>query len=247
MNLEQFFKENPKVAIGFSGGVDSSYLLYAGLKYGADMMAYYVESDFQPKFEISDAQNLAEQVGASLKIIKLNVLSNETISSNPPNRCYHCKLKIFGTIKEQAKIDGFPTLIDGTNFSDDASDRPGMKALEELQVRSPLRECQITKDEIRRLAREAKLITCDKPSYACLATRIPTGNLITPEILKRVENAENSLFELGFSDFRVRVFHDAARLQFPKNEFESVMKKREQILKVVKSEFDVVLLDLEGR
>ncbi|MCL2254284.1 MAG: TIGR00268 family protein, partial [Lachnospiraceae bacterium] len=137
--------------------------------------------------------------------------------------------------------------IDGTNASDDASDRPGMKALAELKVRSPLRECGITKDEVRRFSKEAGLFTFDKPAYACLATRIPTGRPITGELLEKVELAENALFKLGFSDFRVRVFAEAARLQFPERYISEVLKKRTEIIKAIKPVFPLVLLDLEGR
>ena len=182
MDLQQFFKENPRVAIAFSGGVDSSYLLYAALRYGARVRAYYVNSAFQPRFELEDARRLAGDLHADLR----DVLSSPTVTANPPDRCYHCKRVIFRTIAAAAVEDGFPVLLDGTNASDDAGDRPGMRALRELSVRSPLRECGLTKDEIRRLSREAGLFTWDKPAYACLATRIPTGQPITPRRRKRI-------------------------------------------------------------
>ena len=179
MDLQQFFKENPRVAIAFSGGVDSSYLLYAALRYGARVRAYYVNSAFQPRFELEDARRLAGDLHADLRELQVDVLSSPIVTANPPDRCYHCKRVIFRTIAAAAAEDGFPVLLDGTNASDDAGDRPGMRALRELSVRSPLRECGLTKDEIRRLSREAGLFTWDKPAYACLATRIPTGQPIT--------------------------------------------------------------------
>ncbi|MCL1884656.1 MAG: ATP-dependent sacrificial sulfur transferase LarE [Defluviitaleaceae bacterium] len=247
MKLEKFFNENPKVAIGFSGGVDSSYLLFAGLKSGADIMAYYVQAAFQPQFEREEAIKLANLIGAKMKILELDVLSEKTVVANPPDRCYHCKLAIFGALVNQAEADGYPLIIDGTNASDDASDRPGMKALTEMEVRSPLRECGLTKDEIRRLSKEAGLFTWDKPSYACLATRIPVGREITSDLLQRVEKSEDALFALGFSDFRVRVYNDAARLQFPESQFESAILKKEKILTAIKPHFSAILLDLEAR
>ncbi|MCL2254277.1 MAG: asparagine synthase-related protein, partial [Lachnospiraceae bacterium] len=127
--LKQFFTENNTVALGFSGGVDSSYLLYAALHYGAKIRAYYVKSAFQPEFELKDADKLAEMLGADMKVINIGVLDNEEVTNNPPDRCYFCKKVIFGTLKKQALADGFTLIIDGTNASDDASDRPGMKAL----------------------------------------------------------------------------------------------------------------------
>ena len=150
MDLQQFFKENPRVAIAFSGGVDSSYLLYAALRYGARVRAYYVNSAFQPRFELEDARRLAGDLHADLRELQVDVLSSPTVTANPPDRCYHCKRVLFRTIAAAAAEDGFPVLLDGTNASDDAGDRPGMRALRELSVRSPLRECGLTKDEIRR-------------------------------------------------------------------------------------------------
>lgn len=175
MELAEFFKDHPKVALAFSGGVDSSYLLYAALQNGADVHAYYVKSAFQPQFELEDAQKLAKQVGAKLTIMQANVLANETVVANPKNRCYYCKQVIFTGIGKQAAQDGYTTLLDGTNASDDAADRPGMKALQELSVLSPLRLCGLTKTEIRKRSKAAGLFTWDKPSYACLATRFLLG------------------------------------------------------------------------
>ena len=177
--LQAFFTNNPKIALAFSGGVDSAYLLYAAKTFGADVKAYYVKTPFQPEFEYEDALRLAEQLGADMVTIHLDVLSDSAITENPKNRCYFCKKRIFTAILKQAKVDGYSLIIDGTNASDDASDRPGMVALQELSVRSPLRECCLTKEEIRRLSKEAGLFTHDKPAYACLATRIPTGTAIT--------------------------------------------------------------------
>ena len=211
ITLEQFFKENPKVALGFSGGVDSSYLLYAGLQSKANIRAYYVNTAFQPEWELQDAFKLAGHVGAELTVIEMDVLRNKKVIANPANRCYYCKMEIFTTLQKQALADGFTLVIDGTNASDDANDRPGMKALTELSIHSPLREAGITKDEVRRLSKEAGLFTWDKPAYACLATRIPTGQAITADLLHRIEKSEDILFELGFTDFRVRVMASAIR------------------------------------
>ncbi len=247
MTLELFFKENPLVALGFSGGVDSSYLLYAGLKYGAKVKAYFVKTVFQPEFELQDAYRLAKRIGAEITVLEKNILDNKEVILNPPNRCYYCKTAIFSSLKKQAISDGINIIIDGTNASDDIFDRPGMKALTELSVRSPLRECGITKDEVRRFSKEAGLFTWNKPSYACLATRIPLNREITEGLLKRVEKAEDAIFSLGFTDFRVRVLDESAKLQFPHDQMNEVLNKRIDIIKVVKPYFSSVLLDLEGR
>jgi uncharacterized protein len=180
-------------------------------------------------------------------VLEKNILDNAQVVSNPPDRCYFCKKAVFGAICSQALADGIPLVIDGTNASDDAADRPGIKALAELSVRSPLRECGITKDEVRRLSKEAGLFTWNKPAYACLATRIPSGRAITEELLQRIEKAEDALFTLGFTDFRVRVLGKAARLQFPQEQINDVFTKRTDILKAIKAYFPAVLLDLESR
>ncbi|MDR1688751.1 MAG: ATP-dependent sacrificial sulfur transferase LarE [Clostridiales bacterium] len=245
--LEKFFAENPSVALGFSGGVDSSYLFYEGLRCGANIKAYYVKSAFQPEFELRDAYRLAQSLGAEITVLEADVLNSEQVTLNPSNRCYFCKREIFGSIKRQAAEDGFSVLIDGSNASDDEGERPGMKAINELSVRSPLRECAITKEEVRRLSKEAGLFTWNKPAYACLATRIPTGRKITKELLTSIEGAEDALFALGFSDFRVRVFGEAARLQFTQENIRNAVKHRKQVIEAVKPYFPAVLLDLEGR
>ena len=155
MTLQEFFAENPRAAIAFSGGVDSSYLLYAAVQCGADVHAYFAKTAFQPQFELDDARRLAESVGAKLTVLELDALSSEDVARNPANRCYYCKQNIFGNLKRAAAEDGFTLILDGTNASDDAGDRPGMRALREMDVRSPLRECGLTKAEIRRLSHEA--------------------------------------------------------------------------------------------
>ncbi len=247
MNLIQFFAENPVIAMGFSGGVDSSYLLYEAQKYAKKVRAYYVKSAFQPQFELDDARKLAQQTGADLRILQVNILSHQEIISNLPNRCYFCKRAIFGTISSQAAQDGFPVLIDGTNASDAADDRPGMRALKEMSVRSPLRECGLTKSEIRKLSKEAGLLTWDKPAYACLATRVPFHEPLNADLLDRIEQAENILFQFGFTDFRVRVFKGAARLQLKEEQWALAKEKRGEILAALQPFFHSVLLDFQVR
>lgn len=247
MNLSEFFIQHPKAAIAFSGGVDSAYLLYAAHLARADVAAYYVKSVFQPRFELEDAKKLCALLDIPLHIIPLDILRCAEITANSAERCYHCKRAIFSAIADAAKADGYALLLDGTNASDAASERPGMRALRELSVRSPLRECGLTKAEIRRRSREARLFTWDKPAYACLATRIPTGDAITAEKLRAAEQAEEFLFSLGFSDFRVRRMGDSARLQFPESQLGKALEKRECILNELKKYYASVLLDLEVR
>ena len=233
--------------MAFSGGVDSAYLLYAAKAFGADVQAYYVKTSFQPAFEQEDALRLAWELGAEVKVIDLDVLSDIQIAENPKNRCYFCKKRIFTAILQQAEADGYSLIIDGTNASDDAADRPGMVALKELKVRSPLRECGLTKAEIRRLSKEAGLFTHNKPAYACLATRIPAGTPITAEKLAITERSEAFLRQLGFSDFRIRLMGTSAKLQISEKEIPLLLANRETILNRLKIDYTEVLLDLEVR
>ena len=140
MLIQDFFKENPICAVAFSGGVDSACLLWAAAAYGSRTAAYFVKTPFQPAFELEDAQKTAGRLGADLRVLEADVLSVPEVAANPTDRCYYCKRALFARILEEAARDGFPMVLDGCNASDDASDRPGMRALRELGVRSPLRE-----------------------------------------------------------------------------------------------------------
>ena len=247
MTLEEFFRDNPRAALAFSGGTDSAFLLWAAARYGAQVRAYFVKTAFQPAFELRDAERLARELSMPLTVVEADILAVPGAAENGPELCYHCKRALFTRLTEAARADGFSLLIDGTNASDDAGDRPGMRALRELSVRSPLRECGLTKEEVRRLSREAGLFTWDKPAYACLATRIPTGTRISRETLEAVEQAEDALSALGFSDFRVRVFGGAARIQLTGEQMNRAWERREEILQTLRPLFPAVLLDLEPR
>ena len=190
---------------------------------------------------------IAEFIDIPLEIIDIDVLEHDDVTSNPSDRCYYCKHHVFTTISEQAKRDGFSILCDGTNASDEVEDRPGMKAIAELSVKSPLRDCGLTKSMIRQLAKQANLFTWDKPSYACLATRFQAGQHITGHDLEHIEKAEGYLFSLGLSDFRVRLIGNTAKIQVPENQIAIVIKNRIEILTYFKSMFDEVVLDLEVR
>lgn len=247
MTLSEFFRVHPQAALGFSGGVDSAYLLYASRVCKADVRPYFVKTAFQPAFELADAQCLCRELGIPLHIVQTDILSVPGVADNPPRRCYYCKQALFSALRQQAMADGYPVLLDGTNASDDLTDRPGMQALQELEVLSPLRLCGLTKDEIRRRSREAGLFTWEKPAYACLATRIPTGQRVTGDVLRRVEGAEDALRHLGFTDFRVRVYHGAARLQLPAGQLTSAVTQRHDIRRALAPYFEEILLDLKER
>lgn len=286
MKLDEFFEANPRIAVAFSGGVDSSYLLYAAKRYAdshsieeagrcedampqrsdntaqrsdntahkdsapmlREVRAYYVKSQFQPQFEYDDAVRLADSLGVPLIVERMDILSCASIAENPPDRCYYCKKTIMTRLLELARADGFAVLCDGTNYDDDEADRAGTGALRELGVRSPLRECGLTKDMIRKLSKEAGLFTHDKPAYACLATRIPAGTAITGQTLEKIEHAENALFDMGFTDFRVRLTPPSgAKVQMRAEQWKGAAEKRAQILAALEHDFESVVMDMTPR
>lgn len=240
MDIKAFFKKYNSAAIAFSGGVDSAFLLYCAKKCGADVTAYYVKSAFQPQFEFEDAKRIASEIEIPLKIIETNILDYDEVRRNDPLRCYYCKRRIFSQIKAQAKSDGYSVILDGTNASDDSGDRPGMKALEELKVLSPLRLCGYTKDEIRNQAKNAGLFVWNKPAYACLATRIKPNEEITPNALNFVEKAEMFMMNLGFKNIRVRVSQNEATIILKDNNQELLKEKRNIIEKEFSKYFNKV-------
>ena len=248
MLLHDYLKQYPRIAVAFSGGVDSSYLLYAAMEAGCDARAYFIKTQFQPRFELDDAVRLAGSIGAPLTIRALDALCDQNVASNPADRCYYCKNAILATLWELAGADGISVLCDGSNADDDENDRPGMRAGRERGILSPLRECGLTKADIRRLSQQAGLFTHDKPSYACLATRIPSGTAITEELLEKIENSESKLFDMGFSDFRVRLMPPgAAKLQISAAQWADAASRREEILNALSNDFDSVMLDLAAR
>ncbi len=247
MTLERFFQEHPRCALAFSGGVDSSFLLWTGIRAGAEVRPYFVKTPFQPRSELEDARRLCGELGAELTVVELDVLSDETIAANPADRCYHCKRQLFSRLKQYAASEGFSLLLDGTNASDDAGDRPGMRALQELEVRSPLRDHGLTKEHIRELSREAGLFTWDKPSYACLATRVPAGRAITREDLEKIERGEEALSRLGFRDFRLRLTQGGCKLQITEGQFPLFQTRRAGILAALDPVFPEIVLDLKPR
>ena len=229
MTLREFFAANPSVALAFSGGTDSAYLLWAAVQAGAAVQPYFVRSAFQPRFELEDARRLCAQLGLSLRVLDCDVLAQPEIAANPPDRCYYCKRALFTRLLDAAREEGYPLVIDGTNASDVEDDRPGMRALRELGVRSPLREAGLRKCDVRRLSAQAGLFTAGKPSYACLATRIPSGTAIEPAMLETVEQAEGLLAGLGYRNFRVRLRPWGALLQFDESQHADAEKNIENI------------------
>lgn len=241
--LAEILSAHSRAAVAFSGGVDSAYLLYALKVCGVDATAYYVKSAFQPQFELDHARKLQAELNFPMTVISLDILSQDSIRENPENRCYLCKKTIISEIVKQAAIHGISPIMDGSNFDDNPADRPGMRALDELSVLSPLRLAGLSKDAIRRLSRDANLFTWDKPAYACLATRVPSGYPLSHTILDKIEQAEITLFSLGFSDLRLRITNTGALLQLPAGQHENAAQKMEEISARLRPFFPSVTLD----
>lgn len=245
--LRSWFAAHPRFVLAFSGGCDSAYLFYAAAECGADFAACYVKSAFQPEFELEDAQRLARELGREIDVIELDVLADAQVRANPKDRCYFCKQRIFSAICERARTLGYGLVIDGTNASDDASDRPGMRALRQLRVESPLRSCGISKAEVRALSQRAGLFTWNKPAYACLATRIPADTPIDAETLEKIERAESMLADMGFSDFRARIAGNGVRLELTEGDMARLLERRAEVCAALAGDFDGISLDLRPR
>ena len=240
-----------KAAIAFSGGVDSFLLLTAAQEScSGQVIAVTIDSCFFPRRELNMAAQLASTLAVEHLIIKKKGFSDPRIFSNPPERCYYCKKELFSEVQEKVVAAcGITCLFDGTNHDDLPADRPGMRALHELNILSPLRDFGFMKDEIRFLLKEKGLPIWDKPPFACLATRIPHGEEISPERLTMIEAAEDYLLARGFRQVRVRHHGETARIEVAPEERaaffkDSFMDGIAEKLKGIGYRF--VSLDLEG-
>ena len=214
--LLQYIKELKSVAVAFSGGVDSTFLTYMAKEaLGEKAVAITIESPYIPRWEIQESRDLAKKIG--IRHIVISVQIDGSIRNNPADRCYLCKTVIFSRILEEAKTIGAHVVMDGSNLDDTKDYRPGMRALAELRIESPLMTCKWTKDMIRSASKDAGLATHDKPAYACLLTRIPYNAKISKETLERIEKSEVYMMKLGFRAVRVRDHGDFARIEVDKN------------------------------
>jgi pyridinium-3,5-biscarboxylic acid mononucleotide sulfurtransferase len=246
--LDSIIKDLNSFVVAFSGGVDSTFLLHRAhtLRKSA-IMAITVRTPYIPHREIEDAIEFTSSFGIKHKVI--DIAFPENLRSNPPDRCYTCKKTIFSDLLNFAKENKYRFVVDGTNADDTNDYRPGIAALKELGIKSPLLESGLTKKDIRELSHEADLDIWDKPAMACLLTRIPYNTEISEGTLKLVEEAENMLLELGYPGTRVRIHGDLARIECMPGYIEKIIHKpdKEHIISSLKKiGFRYVSLDLEG-
>lgn len=218
------------LAVAFSGGVDSTYLLHEAVKAGKERVtALIMKTPSVPERELDEAVTFCKSRGISFFVLPADPFSAAGFKENGRDRCYICKHFLFSALLEKAKEEGIPFVADGTNADDRKEFRPGLRALKELDIRSPLAEAGLTKKEIRELSEKEGLPTWNKPSFSCLATRFPYGEELTVEKLRRTEAAENLLAELGFTQRRVRVHGDLARIEVLPAEIPLLLERRDMI------------------
>lgn len=239
------------IAVAFSGGVDSSLLLKLACIHSREnqttVYAYTAATQLHPAVDLELAKQVAAEIGAEHVILQIRELYQAGIENNPENRCYLCKKKIFQTMLEDMRERNVSLLMEGSNLDDTKVYRPGLKAIAELGVKSPLMEAGFTKAEVRRLAAELQISTADRPSTPCMATRFPYGTKLTMENLKKVEQAETFLGTFGFGNIRLRVHDNVARVEIDENCFEKLLTHRGEIIRYLKElGFDYITLDLEG-
>ena len=247
--LMDVFRPMERVAIGYSGGVDSALLLRIALETlgRENVLAVMAVAPIWPTDEQERAIHMAREMGAEVRTVQAPDISQPAFARHLPNRCYFCKLDIFSHVIRAAKDAGFRWIADGTNLDDLGEDRPGLRALRELGVRSPLAEAGLTKSDVRALAHEFSLPVWDAPARACLATRIPFGTPVTEDRLRLAEAAERAIAGLGFREYRCRLHGDLVRLELPPDELPRALEMRERITSEMhRLGFRHVTVDLDG-
>ena len=248
--LRSLLREMKLAVLAYSGGVDSSVLLCAATEVlGPNLIAVTAISETYPPAELEPAKRFAASLGVRHRILATEEITRDEFSRNAPDRCYHCKQELFGKLRQIADTEGIAYILDGTNIDDLSDHRPGRKAAGEFSVRSPLAEAGLTKQEVRALARRMDLPMWDKPSLACLSSRIPYGTPITLELLKNIQSAEDAIHALGIRQVRVRHHGDTARIEVEQDDLARLAAGdvRQQIVDVFKElGYVYICLDLEG-
>lgn len=237
--------------VAFSGGVDSSLILklavQAAAKTGHKVYGIMVHTMLHPMGEVEDARVTAEQIGAEFRVLEIDELQGADILDNPVDRCYRCKKYLFHNLIEGGKKLGVSAMMEGTNEDDLHVYRPGLRAIRELGIHSPLAEAGMTKAEVRKLAGELGISVSNKPSMPCLATRFPYGTRISYEAMQKVDEGEAFVRSLGFYNVRLRIHNDVVRIEVDVNEMPRLLEYREQIVaKLKKLGYDYITVDLEG-
>lgn len=237
--------------VAFSGGVDSSLILklavQAAAKTGHKVYGIMVHTMLHPMGEVEDARVTAEQIGAEFRVLEIDELQGADILDNPVDRCYRCKKYLFHNLIEEGKKLGVSAMMEGTNEDDLHVYRPGLRAIRELGIHSPLAEAGMTKAEVRKLAGELGISVSNKPSMPCLATRFPYGTRISYEAMQKVDEGEAFVRSLGFYNVRLRIHNDVVRIEVDVNEMPRLLEYREQIVaKLKKLGYDYITVDLEG-
>ncbi|HEU4962382.1 MAG TPA: ATP-dependent sacrificial sulfur transferase LarE [Bacilli bacterium] len=246
--LYDILRTMDQAIVAFSAGIDSTFVLACAKEVLGDrVLAVTAASETFPERELQEAIDLAKQFGVRHEIIEIKEMENPKFVANNPDRCYHCKAGLYSSLTALARERAIPNVLDGANMDDLGDYRPGRQAAKEYEIRSVLQEAELYKEELRELARDMGIPNWDKPSFACLSSRIPYGNLITLDKVGQLDRGEDQLRALGFKQIRIRHHDTIARVEVPRDEFAKAIEYADKITAILKEEgFTYVTLDLQG-